>query len=412
MDNKKNILNSIIIYSSLTLSIIFVYYFIKDYNHQQYDVFFMKGNNIFADFYNPIYYSHNKNPYLFSLNLPPDPERAYPPLAYLISYLFSRFTDFENISALVAWQTPILMIVSILFFSLISLLFFILLYENLNIRKNEKIFVIFILFCSSIFLFSLERGNLVILSSLLTSFYLFNYSNFNKYIKELSFISLALAAGLKIFPAVFGLILIFEKRYKEAFRLIFYGLIVFLIPFLFFEGGLRNINLLIANTVASTIKYGSISFPRFSYRYWLPIVNNIELQIIIKHIMSIIHILVIILSLFISYLTKYKNDRLLILILILVIFPVNSALYNGLYLFVFIINFFNEPKFKKIFVIYVFIIILFLNPFQVIVGTVNLTKILLNISISFLLIAVMVNNIVEIIQERLSSNKNITMKKE
>jgi hypothetical protein len=47
---------------------------------------------------------------------------------------------------------------------------------------------------------------------------------------------IAISAGFKIYPAVFGLFWIVEKRYKEAVRLVIYGVVAFFVPFLFFGG--------------------------------------------------------------------------------------------------------------------------------------------------------------------------------
>ena len=51
---------------------------------------------------------------------------------------------------------------------------------------------------------------------------------------------LAVAAGLKLYPAVFGLLYLQERRWKEAARLTVYGLFLVFFPFIFF-GGFRKI---------------------------------------------------------------------------------------------------------------------------------------------------------------------------
>ena len=52
--------------------------------------------------------------------------------------------------------------------------------------------------------------------------------------RELALILIAIAAGLKVYPAVLGLLYIKEKRWKESIRLIIYGIIAFFVPFIFF----------------------------------------------------------------------------------------------------------------------------------------------------------------------------------
>ena len=89
---------------------------------------------------------------------------------------------------------------------------------------------------SSIFIYAYERGNLIQLTVVLSTIFLLCYNSKNKIIKEISFICLATAAALKIFPALFGILLLFDKKYKEAMRLIIYGINFTSLPFLFFEG--------------------------------------------------------------------------------------------------------------------------------------------------------------------------------
>jgi len=58
----------------------------------------------------------------------------------------------------------------------------------------------------------------------------------SKICKELALILIALAAGFKITPAIWGFLYLKEKRYKEAIRLVIYGLVFFFSPFWLFGG--------------------------------------------------------------------------------------------------------------------------------------------------------------------------------
>lgn len=55
--------------------------------------------------------------------------------------------------------------------------------------------------------------------------------------REIALICLAAAAGIKLAPAIFGLLYVKEKRWKEVVRLVLYGLIAFFTPFFCFERG-------------------------------------------------------------------------------------------------------------------------------------------------------------------------------
>lgn len=114
-------------------------------------------------------------------------------------------------------------------------------YELAQLRlksKNKiecKLFAIAIIL-SGPFLFSIERGNFIILSFIFLLIYLETYDNENISIRVLSYIALAISASIKIYPAVFGLLIIDKKRYKEAGVAILIGIFCFFGPFLFFKG--------------------------------------------------------------------------------------------------------------------------------------------------------------------------------
>ena len=98
-------------------------------------------------------------------------------------------------------------------------------------------------------LYCIERGNIVILCVVTSMFFFFFRDSENKVIRELSYISLAISAGLKFYPAIFGLILIIEKKYKDAARLILYGILFVVVPFIIIN---RMDNAAAAKIAAST----------------------------------------------------------------------------------------------------------------------------------------------------------------
>ncbi len=83
---------------------------------------------------------------------------------------------------------------------------------------------------------ALERGNLILLTVSLILFFLQFKDSRSKIISELALISLATAAGLKLYPALFGLLLLIDRQYAKALRATLYGLILFFAPFFLFEG--------------------------------------------------------------------------------------------------------------------------------------------------------------------------------
>ncbi len=107
-------------------------------------------------------------------------------------------------------------------------------WENNRKQATYHTLISFLMIVSYPVMYCIERGNIIIVSMIFTMFFVFFKDSENKLIKECSYIALAIAAGIKIYPAIFGLMLLFEKKYKDAARLVVYGVIAVILPFVFF----------------------------------------------------------------------------------------------------------------------------------------------------------------------------------
>ena len=106
-------------------------------------------------------------------------------------------------------------------------------------------------------LYSFDRGNIVWFCMAFLMVYIFTYDNKNKILREIGLISLAIATSIKIYPVVFGLMLLFDKRWAEAKRCIIYGVLIFFVPFLCF-GGFSEFTVLLSNLTNASNFLGSI----------------------------------------------------------------------------------------------------------------------------------------------------------
>lgn len=106
-------------------------------------------------------------------------------------------------------------------------------------KLTNSLFVI-VLFFNTPAIFAIERGNIVILAFALTAFFVAFCDDESKVLRELSYIALALAASIKLYPAVFGFLIVSRNRYKDAIRLAIYGFIMFFVPFIPY-GGLKAV---------------------------------------------------------------------------------------------------------------------------------------------------------------------------
>lgn len=161
----------------------------------------------------------------------------YPPLSVLYFRFIALFIDndivglsFRNRRTIWSDQRSMLMVV---FFISSSMLIINKMISKKFTNKTNRLFAEILsaqLIFSYPMLYAIERGNIIILTMMTSMFFFFYRNSENKVLKELSYIMLAVSAGLKYYPAVFGLILIREKKFKDALRLMLYGISAIAIP--------------------------------------------------------------------------------------------------------------------------------------------------------------------------------------
>lgn len=220
-----------------------------------YAYFFGNPRDTFMDYFNSISKASLITSYKSS--------NIYPPLCWVIfdvCRLLSGDTKAiiesgdGSVFTLKYYQAPMmiwtimLMICILLIYSLIS--------EMWNYESPLKQWGIILLMLSVPFLFTVERGNIILLSFIGTLAFFAMKDSEKKWVREAGYLCLAFAAAIKIYPAIFGFVLVKEKRYKEALRLAIYGIIVFVIPFLFFcEEGISGIFYFFGNLLGWSSAY-------------------------------------------------------------------------------------------------------------------------------------------------------------
>lgn len=90
-------------------------------------------------------------------------------------------------------------------------------------------------------LHAIERGNILFATIPLILFFLEYRDSENKILRELALLSLAVAAGLKLYPAFWGVLLLRDKKYGQAVRAVLYGILSVILPALVFQEGLMGI---------------------------------------------------------------------------------------------------------------------------------------------------------------------------
>ena len=328
--------------------------FLQNPQGSQRSLLFPDQDDYFMDFFNTLNYTANRNPYQDGYGGLVN--RNYLPLAYLILYPFSRLGDFIDELPKDIRPEQAAIIGCFVFLLLSFGMFFYLMYEGKSGRRVEKLLTTLACGCSGLILYNIDRANTVILAVAFLWFYLLFYKDKNPIYRHLALIGLAISAALKVYPAIFGVLLLYEKRWKDAGWAILYGIIAVFLPFLFFKEGFAAIPQLIYNVQLNSKKYYGGSFS---------IVTNHILDT--SRILSIgfgIAKVLMVLTTALAWLQKKFWKRILLLTCVLLLSPTHSGYYCGLYLFIPLIFFLNEEDHGGLDWLYLILFILAVSPLQ------------------------------------------------
>ena len=194
-------------------------------------------------------------------------DATFPPFAYLLYYLLYRINPYSwTVSEWKECRDYQYNPLTYLMLAILVVLIFQLLVDRLlpqYSRGKNHLFVIAVVLSAPMMAGALERGNISFLTAVMLLGAVFLKDSDKAWKREIALLLIAAASGLKLYPAIFGVIYIVEKRYKEGFRLLVYGLIVFFVPFIFCGG------------VPGLIQYLKILFffENQGYRSWTNVRN-------------------------------------------------------------------------------------------------------------------------------------------
>lgn len=169
---------------------------------------------------------------------------SYPPLALLLNGLFAELVPSslreayslqDNRYVIRDSQAGIMVYLLILLAIVAAFAFLFKKMVGGHFLKQE--IALYCVLFSTPFIFSYERGNIIWFALVFAAGFVCGYDSENRWIRLLAYICLGVAAAIKIYPAVLGLLLVKERRWKDTALLAGIGMTVFLLPFLAFEGG-------------------------------------------------------------------------------------------------------------------------------------------------------------------------------
>ncbi len=374
---------------------LFVLGIFRRLNMDQTHVFFHQANNTFADLMNVILYSMDLNPYLNEVN--GAAEKAYFPLSYIICYVLGNIMGFDGYNGSVTTINAMEMVIATGVMTILIAILGIQLYDMLDKGKGYKMLVVLAFLLSGVSLFSYERGNLIILAVIGMVFFLATYDSENKILRECGYIALALAAALKGYPALLGILLIYRKEWKEAIRLVLYGVILAFGPFLLLEGGFRNVSIWKENWRLNSEFYEFVAHPKVGYYFFIAYARNATLEQqehwrnVWKPVVQGLSFLVLGSGFFQKKLWLQVGS----LIAVMLVIPSNCGFYCLLYILPVIVLYFNEKKKDWTDIIYLPLFVLMLSPYQIINHNSgqNITLFLSNIALVMFCGCVLIDNV-------------------
>ena len=267
---------------------------------------------------------------------------CFPPLVYLGYYaIFKlifrqenpmyRFSDLESLDYLYFM---------IVYYSIFVAL---LLYVGISLwgRDRLKNLLIFVCLMISVPFYvggvAVANSTLIVMALLLMALKL--RESDSPWQREAALVIIAVCAGIKIYPAVFGLLYLLDKRFKEAIRLTIYGIVLFFAPFSIF-GGVKGFMYWLENVkVASAhLDFGRIQCIK-GVIYSIACLADVTLPSVILRLVPIVFA---ILMLVLACITKSRYRRVFYLCAIMVFFPTNAFRYTLSYLSIPFIMSFQE----------------------------------------------------------------------
>lgn len=152
----------------------------------------------------------------------------YPPLAVLLYKLIYSLVSADNILYASNYINALLIV-----FTSVSVLFFVnMIVENTHSKLRGEAIAISLLL-SDPMLFQIGRANILIVALFFTMIFIISLDKADNRWRIVGDIALGIAFNIKLYPAVFGLVLIKRKLWKDAALSAFSGIVLYFLPALY-----------------------------------------------------------------------------------------------------------------------------------------------------------------------------------
>lgn len=183
-------------------------------------------------------------------------------------------------------------------------------------------------------MFTLERGNIILLAFLFSLVYVTFYKSSNKYLRLVAYIALATASAIKIYPALLGFLTLSQKRSKETILLIVLGILCFIMPFFLFDGLNSIYNMLSGMIQSANIQGDGGSGYNFSISNLTKIINILFGLHISQRGTIILKLLALIYSWVLYMVSQEEWKKFLAVILLMIWIPEFSYTYTLIFMII------------------------------------------------------------------------------
>ena len=205
-----------------------------------------------------------------------------------------------------------------------------------KMKRREVLLLFFCFFFSAPFIgsgFMVGNSTMLIISLLMLALKM--RDSRSAAVREGALVLIAVCAGFKIYPAIFGLLYLKEKRWKEAVRLIVYGILVFTVPFAWF-GGMKGFMLWLVHIrdTMGIMNYGRVQFIKgIVYMLLVHLTGSFDSPVITAGT-TVIPLLFLLLMIILAWFSQDKTRTIFFLISAMVFYPTNAFRYTLGYLII------------------------------------------------------------------------------
>ena len=292
-----------------------------------------------------------------------------PPLIKLLSlFLYRSFpSDYQSLYYESAINNQILdirllvqaFIPFIIFITFSTVTLSLILYHYKKGNSLEKAYYVFLSLINIGIFFAIERGNYILLSLPFALFFVINCHNKNSKIKELSLIALGISAGIKVYPCLLGILLVKEKRWKDVFHCMLYGILFVFGPFLYYGGVPGALGFLrsLGGTGETSLRMGTLNLTSFFYTVQKLFGGGSENEILSNiHILRYFSYLLFLAGIIYVFFIKEYWKTILMIVTLIILYAGTAHTYMLSLLLLPIFLFINEKHSNK-FINYIYMLL-------------------------------------------------------